>query len=55
MVRAVYAALYPADPAFGTEDILAFLAAHPEIAALNRARRRNEGLERSLAQDAAKP
>jgi spore coat polysaccharide biosynthesis protein SpsF len=55
MVRAVYAALYPADPAFGTEDILAFLAAHPEIAALNRAHRRNEGLERSLAQDAAKP
>jgi spore coat polysaccharide biosynthesis protein SpsF len=55
MVRAVYAALYPANPAFGTGDILAFLAAHPEIAALNRAHRRNEGLERSLAQDAAKP
>ncbi|HEY9347380.1 MAG TPA: glycosyltransferase family protein, partial [Inquilinus sp.] len=55
MVRAVYAALYPANPAFGTEDILAFLAAHPEIAALNRAHRRNEGLERSLARDAAKP
>jgi len=55
MVRAVYAALYPANPAFGTEDTLAFLAAHPEIAALNRAHRRNEALERSLAQDAAKP
>jgi spore coat polysaccharide biosynthesis protein SpsF len=55
LVRAIYAALYPANPAFGTEDILAFLAAHPEIAALNRAHRRNEGLERSLAQDAAKP
>jgi spore coat polysaccharide biosynthesis protein SpsF len=55
MVRAVYAALYPANPAFGTEDILAFLAAHPEIAALNRTHRRNEGLERSLARDAAKP
>ncbi|MGO4125191.1 NTP transferase domain-containing protein [Inquilinus sp. YAF38] len=55
MVRAVYAALYPANPAFGTEDILAFVAAHPEIAALNRAHRRNEGLERSLAQDATKP
>ena len=55
MVRAVYAALYPANPAFGTGDILAFLAAHPEIAALNRAHRRNEGLERSLARDAAKP
>jgi spore coat polysaccharide biosynthesis protein SpsF len=55
MVRAVYAALYPVNPVFGTEDILAFLAAHPEIAALNCAHRRNEGLERSLAQDAAKP
>lgn len=55
MVRAVYTALYPANPAFGTEDILAFLAAHPEIAALNRAHRRNEGLERSLARDPAKP
>ncbi|MBW8725402.1 MAG: glycosyltransferase family protein [Inquilinus limosus] len=53
LVRAVYAALYPANPAFATEDILAFLAAHPEIAALNRVHRRNEGLERSLAQDAA--
>ncbi|MGK9165859.1 glycosyltransferase family protein [Inquilinus limosus] len=53
LVRAVYAALYPKNPAFGTEDILTFLAAHPEIAALNRVHRRNEGLERSLAQDAA--
>lgn len=55
MVRAVYAALYPANPAFGTGEILAFLAVHPEVAALNRAHRRNEGLERSLARDAAKP
>jgi len=53
LVRAVYAALYPAKPVFGTQDILTFLAAHPEIAALNRSHRRNEGLERSLAQDAA--
>lgn len=53
LVRAVYAGLYPKNPAFGTEDILQFLAAHPEIAALNRVHRRNEGLERSLAQDAA--
>ncbi|WP_225770238.1 cytidylyltransferase domain-containing protein [Inquilinus sp. Marseille-Q2685] len=53
LVRAVYAALYPKNPAFGTGDILQFLAAHPEIAALNRVHRRNEGLERSLAQDAA--
>ena len=53
LVRAVYAALYPANPSFGTQNILDFLAAHPEIAALNRVHRRNEGLERSLAQDAA--
>jgi spore coat polysaccharide biosynthesis protein SpsF len=28
-VRAVYAALYPANPAFGSEDIRAFVRAHP--------------------------
>lgn len=35
-VRAVYEALYPANPRFSLEDILAFLAEHPEIEAINR-------------------
>jgi spore coat polysaccharide biosynthesis protein SpsF len=35
-IRAIYEALYPADPRFSLEDILAFLAEHPEIEAINR-------------------
>jgi spore coat polysaccharide biosynthesis protein SpsF len=35
-VRAVYEALYPIDPRFSLEDILTFLAAHPEVEAINR-------------------
>ena len=35
MIAAVYQALYPQDPAFGTEDILDYLLAHPEVHALN--------------------
>jgi spore coat polysaccharide biosynthesis protein SpsF len=31
-VRAVYAALYPSKPAFGSEDIRAFVRSHPEWA-----------------------
>jgi spore coat polysaccharide biosynthesis protein SpsF (cytidylyltransferase family) len=51
MVRRIYEALYPANPAFTTKDILALLAVHPELSELNRKFRRNEGLERSLARD----
>jgi spore coat polysaccharide biosynthesis protein SpsF len=51
LVRQIYEALYPANPAFTTQDILALLAARPELLELNRKFRRNEGLERSLAKD----
>lgn len=34
-VRAVYDALYPSNPRFGIEDILALCEEHPEIEALN--------------------
>lgn len=34
-IAAVYNALYPADPHFGLNDILGFLALHPEVEALN--------------------
>ncbi len=34
-IQAVYEALYPANPRFGLDDVLAFLTAHPEVAALN--------------------
>ena len=34
-IRTVYDALYPANPRFGLDDILAFVAANPPVAALN--------------------
>jgi spore coat polysaccharide biosynthesis protein SpsF len=48
-VTAVYEALYPANPAFGTCDILNLLHVHPEFARLNGDIQRNEGLLKSLA------
>jgi spore coat polysaccharide biosynthesis protein SpsF len=48
-VERVYAALYPANPSFGTADILALLDRHPELATLNAGIARNEGLAKSLA------
>jgi spore coat polysaccharide biosynthesis protein SpsF len=51
LVRRVYEALYPRDPAFTTPDIVALLDAQPELAALNRSIGRDEGLRRSLAAD----
>jgi spore coat polysaccharide biosynthesis protein SpsF len=51
LVRRVYEALYPRNPAFATDDILALLAARPELLALNRGIQRNEGLARSRAAD----
>ena len=34
-IQAVYEALYPANPCFGLGDIQAYVAAHPDVAALN--------------------
>ncbi len=36
LVRAVFEALYPSDPGFGLDAMLAFLDERPELAALNR-------------------
>jgi spore coat polysaccharide biosynthesis protein SpsF len=55
LITAIYEALYPENPAFTTDDILALLERRPELAALNRGIERNEGLKRSLARDAALP
>lgn len=52
-VREVYRELYPAEPAFRTEDVLALLERRPELKAINAGIARNEGLARSLAQEAA--
>lgn len=46
-VSAVYDALYPKNPAFATADILALLAARPELIGLNAGIERNEGLRKA--------
>lgn len=51
-VKRVYEALYPRNPQFSMEDVLRFVAEHPEACALNRGIERNEGLARSLSRDA---
>jgi spore coat polysaccharide biosynthesis protein SpsF len=48
-VSAVYEALYPSNPVFGTDDILRLLRQRPELAGLNGDIERNEGLLKSLA------
>jgi spore coat polysaccharide biosynthesis protein SpsF len=48
-VTAIYEALYPANPAFGTDDILRLLQQCPELARMNGDILRNEGLLKSLA------
>lgn len=46
-VRQVYDALYPANAAFTYEDVLGLIESRPDIALLNAAFERNEGLKRS--------
>jgi spore coat polysaccharide biosynthesis protein SpsF len=48
-VTAVYEALYPADAAFTTADVLALLARQPALLEINGTITRNEGLMKSLA------
>jgi spore coat polysaccharide biosynthesis protein SpsF len=50
-VSQVYEHLYPRQPDFGMEDVLALLRAHPELAAINGGNRRNEGYLRSLQKE----
>jgi len=52
-VSAIYEALYPANPAFTTADILALLKQRPDIEAKMGHAPTNEGYQRSLAADAA--
>lgn len=52
LIRRIYEALYPHNPAFTTADVLALLSRQPDLVDLNRGIRRNEGLERSLERDA---
>jgi spore coat polysaccharide biosynthesis protein SpsF len=52
-VTKVYEALYGDNPAFTTEDILALLQACPDLQRVNEKISRNEGLKKSVAEDAA--
>jgi spore coat polysaccharide biosynthesis protein SpsF len=45
VVSRIFEALYPADQAFNTADVIAFLEAYPEVARLNAHYRRSEGIE----------
>ena len=51
LVRTVYEALYPGNPVFTTEEILAFLERNPALKTWNVRHARNEGYEKSLKED----
>ena len=50
-VKRVYERLYPKNPAFTTYDVLALLAAEPDLAHINARYQRNEGSKKSLEAD----
>ena len=51
LVNAIYLALYPSNPCFGTSDILTFLTRNPEFLIRNATHARNEGLQKSNKED----
>ncbi len=51
LVERIYAALYPHNAAFTTQDVLHLLEEQPVLRTLNTSHRRNEGLEKSLEQE----
>lgn len=51
LVSQIYGELYPRDPAFTTQDILALLERRPELKTLNANIERNEGLKMSFRKD----
>lgn len=53
LVERIYAALYPRNPSFTTQDVLQLLEEQPELRTLNTLHRRNEGLEKSLENEKA--
>lgn len=52
LVERIYTSLYPRNAAFDTQDVLRLLDEQPALRTLNTSHRRNEGLEKSLQQDA---
>ena len=51
LVQRIYEALYPANAAFTTADILAFLQSNPELMTINSHIERDAGLRKSLLLD----
>lgn len=51
LVSAIYEAIYPANPAFTTDNILEFLNKYPEWKHYNTKYKRNEGYDKSLKED----
>ena len=50
-LRSIYHGLFSKNNLFGMEDVLSYLAAHPELETINNHIRRNEGYTKSLKQD----
>jgi spore coat polysaccharide biosynthesis protein SpsF len=50
-VTKIFEQLYPANPSFTKDDVLALLAQHPELVEINRGGTGYEGLEKSLKED----
>jgi spore coat polysaccharide biosynthesis protein SpsF len=51
LVRKIYEKLYPSNPEFGTEDIVALLERNAKLVETNQRFKRNEGLQPSLEED----
>lgn len=51
-VEAIYRSLYPQNPAFATAEILELLDRNPKLADINAGFERDEGMAKSLAEDA---
>ncbi len=51
VVEKIFKTLYPQNPLFDLKDILLFLNQNPSLQELNRQRTRNEGYQKSLADD----
>ena len=52
--REVFERLYPQNPRFNMDDVLALLAVRPDLKAINSGSRRNEALAKSLHDEAAR-
>ncbi len=50
-VRRVYERLYPSNPEFQTEDIVALLEREPELLEINKHFKRNDGMKKSIEKD----